>query len=98
HDALPILSNLLAIYASCTGESIATLEEKYSGKGYGEFKADVAEIVVRLLEPSQKRYAELIESAELDDILDRGAEKASTVANKTLRKVNKAIELSRVRK
>ncbi|HLR09675.1 MAG TPA: tryptophan--tRNA ligase [Bacillota bacterium] len=94
----PGISNLLAIYASCTGESIATLEEKYSGKGYGEFKADVAEIVVRLLEPIQKRYAELIESAELDDILDRGAEKASTVANKTLRKVKKAMGLGRVRK
>src|SRR5699024_4697451 len=82
----PGVSNLLTIYSSCTGESDETLEAKYEGKGYGDFKQDVAEAVIQLLEPIQEKYEELIESPELDDILDQGAEKASIPANKTLKK------------
>lgn len=94
----PGISNLLTIYSSCTGESIADLEKKYEGKGYGEFKQDVADTVVNLLQPIQEKYAELIESDELDEILDQGAEQASTVANKTIAKAKKAMGLGRVRK
>lgn len=94
----PGVSNLLTIYSSCTGESIESLEKKYEGKGYGDFKQDVAEAVVNLLEPIQNRYYELIESKELDTILDEGAEKASFKANKMLQKAKKAMGLGRVKK
>ena len=94
----PGVSNLLMIYSSCTGESIEALEAKYEGKGYGDFKQDVAKAVTLLLEPIQKKYEELIESPELDNILDKGAEKASISANKTLKKAKKAMGLGRVKK
>jgi len=94
----PGISNLLTIYSSCTGESIEDLEKKYEGKGYGDFKQDVADAVVNLLQPLQERYNELINSPELDDILDDGADKASFKANKMLKKANKAMGLGRVRK
>ncbi|EIA20250.1 tryptophanyl-tRNA synthetase, partial [Listeria fleischmannii subsp. coloradonensis] len=85
----PGISNLLSIYSALTGEAIATIEEKYANKGYGDFKADLAEIVVQELEPIQVRYENFIQSDELDDILDAGAEKARFIANKTLKKMEK---------
>ncbi|GAB3789874.1 tryptophan--tRNA ligase [Virgibacillus kimchii] len=94
----PGVSNLLTIYSSCTGESIETLEEKYAGKGYGDFKQDVAEAVINILKPIQEEYDALMESDELDDILDNGREKASITANKTLAKAKKAMGLGRVKK
>src|SRR5699024_5217380 len=80
----PGVSNLLTIYSSCTGESIESLELKYEGKQYGDFKNGVAEAVVNLLEPIQDRYHELIHSKVLDDILDKGASKATHIANETI--------------
>ena len=94
----PGSSNLLTIYSSCTGESIEALEQKYEGKGYGEFKQDVADAVISVLQPIQERYEKLIDSPELDDILDEGAANASRVANRTLAKAKKAMGLGRVRK
>lgn len=94
----PGISNLLTIYSSCTGESIADLEKKYEGKGYGDFKQGVANAVVNLLQPIQERYSELIDSEELDIILDEGAVNASKIANKTISKAKKAMGLGRVRK
>ncbi|MGJ9459377.1 tryptophan--tRNA ligase [Oceanobacillus sp. CF4.6] len=94
----PGVSNLLTIYSSCTGESIKSLEAKYEGKGYGEFKQGVANAVIDTLKPIQDRYAELINSVKLDDILDQGAEKASFTANKTVAKAKKAMGLGRVKK
>ena len=94
----PGVSNLLTIYSSCTGESIEELEKKYEGKGYGDFKQGVADAVVNLLEPIQERYKELIDSPELDTILDEGADRASAVANKTVVKAKKAMGLGRLRK
>ncbi|MCA1011329.1 tryptophan--tRNA ligase [Halobacillus halophilus] len=94
----PGVSNLLTIYSICSGISIEELETKYEGKGYGVFKEDVGAAVVETLKPIQDRYNELINSEELDDILDKGAEDASFVANKMLRKAKKAMGLGRVRK
>ena len=91
----PGVSNLLTIYASCTGESIETIEKKYEGKGYGDFKTGVATAVINLLQPIQDRYYELIDSNVLDEILDRGAEKAAITANKTLANAQKAMGLTR---
>ena len=71
----PGISNLLSIYSIFNNESVEEIERRYEGKGYGAFKADLAEIVIRELKPIQDRYHELIESKELDDILDRGGGK-----------------------
>ncbi|MBO8178094.1 tryptophan--tRNA ligase [Aeribacillus pallidus] len=94
----PGISNLLSIYSILADTPIEELERKYEGKGYGEFKADLAEVVVNALTPIQERYYELIDSEELDDILDQGAEKANKVANKMLKKIENAIGLGRKRR
>lgn len=94
----PGVSNLLTIHAICSGKSIAELEEAYAGKGYGDFKQGVADAVIALLQPIQERYEELLQSEELDTILDEGAEKASFHANKMVAKAKKAMGLGRVNK
>lgn len=93
----PGVSNLLSIYSILSGKSIGEIEEMYVGKGYGDFKSDLAEVVVNVFKPIQDKYYDLIESSRLDDILDQGAEKASLVANKTLRKMENALGLGRKR-
>jgi len=94
----PGVSNLLSIYSILDGKSIAELEQFYEGKGYGDFKGDLAEVVVNFLKPIQDKYYNLLESRELDDILDRGAEKANLVASKTLKKMENAMGLGRKRR
>ncbi|MFK3937284.1 tryptophan--tRNA ligase [Alkalihalobacillus sp. NPDC078783] len=91
----PGVANLLTIYSSITGETISTLEERYHGKGYGDFKADVAEVVVNALTPIQEKYHELIQSDELDTILDDGATRANTQAVRMLHKAERAMGLGR---
>jgi len=66
---------------------IAEIEAKYEGQGYGPFKKDLAEAVVSALEPLQRRYREIRASGELEDVLRRGAEQASAIADRTLREV-----------
>lgn len=83
----PEVSNLLSIYSQCSGMSIAEIEDKYAGQGYGQFKKDLAETVVAKLEPIQQRYREVRESGEIFDILSKGAEKAASEAEKTLKTV-----------
>ncbi|RWZ55152.1 tryptophan--tRNA ligase [Halobacillus fulvus] len=94
----PGVSNLLTIHSICSGVSIEELEQRYEGKGYGDFKQGVAESIISVLKPIQDRYHELIDSEELDDILDQGADKASFEAQKMLRKAKKAMGLGRVKK
>ena len=93
----PGISNLLSIYSIFSKLPIADIEKKYEGKGYGDFKADLAEVVVNELKPIQDRYYELIDSTELDELLDQGAEKANRTANKMLRKMENAMGLGRKR-
>ncbi|MGG3564099.1 tryptophan--tRNA ligase [Neobacillus rhizosphaerae] len=94
----PGVSNLLSIYSILAKKPIAEIEEMYIGKGYGEFKGDLADVVVNVFKPIQEKYYNLMESSELDEILDRGAEKANIVANKTLKKMENAMGLGRKRK
>ncbi|WP_349410254.1 tryptophan--tRNA ligase [Pseudalkalibacillus sp. SCS-8] len=95
----PGVSNLLTIYSLCSGKTIEELEQLYEDKGYGEFKNDVAEAIISELKPIQERYETLLNSEdELDEILDRGAEKANFVANKMLAKAERAMGLERKRK
>lgn len=97
-DKKPGVSNLLSIYSILEGKSISELEEMYHGKGYGEFKADLAGVVVNALAPIQEKYYQLIDSSELDDILDEGAAKANRVAGKMLKKMENAMGLGRKRR
>lgn len=94
----PGVSNLLSIHSALSGVPIPELEARFVNKGYGEFKTEVAEIVIQTLRPIQERHAELMNSPELDEILDRGAEKANKAANKTLAKMKNAVGLGRKRR
>jgi tryptophanyl-tRNA synthetase len=87
-EAKPGISNLLRIYAALTGDSVDALVEKYAGRGYGDFKGDLADVVVELVTPFRARTMELLDDpAQLDDILRRGAERANEVAERTLEDV-----------
>lgn len=93
----PGVSNLLSIESALTDVSIESLVQKYNGKGYGDFKASVAQVIIDHFAPIQARYEELLNSSELDDILDRGADKANTLARETLSKMESAMGLGRKR-
>ncbi len=94
-EAKPGISNLMDIFAALTDKSHEEIEKAYAGQGYGTFKKDVAEAAISVLEPIQKRYAELIDTPELDVILTKGAEKAREKASKTYEAVTKAMGLYR---
>jgi tryptophanyl-tRNA synthetase len=79
------ISNLIEILSVATGDSIAEIESRYDGAGYGQFKEDVGEAVVQLLVPLQERYRELrSDDAELRRLLRIGAEKAREASAPTL--------------
>jgi tryptophanyl-tRNA synthetase len=81
----PAITNLLGIYAALAGKNIPELEEQYGGKGYGDFKQDLAEVVVEALSPVRERALELLDDPrELDEILESGAQRAHKVASSTL--------------
>lgn len=94
-DNKPGVSNLLAIEASLRGVSIHEVVEKYHDSQYGAFKQGVADVVIEHLKPIQERYEELINSAELDRILDQGADKAHAIASQTLSDMEEAMGLGR---
>ncbi|MGH3360111.1 MAG: tryptophan--tRNA ligase, partial [Nocardioidaceae bacterium] len=88
----PGVSNLLTIYSTLTGRSIADLEEAYAGKGYGHLKVDLAEVVVDFVTPVRDRTNELLaDRAELEKRLASGAEKARVVASETLAEVYRRV-------
>jgi tryptophanyl-tRNA synthetase len=81
----PGVSNLIEILTVATGESIDEVQARFDGEGYGPFKTEVAEAVITLLEPFQKRFRELRDDPdELRRILELGAEKASAASAPTL--------------
>ena len=91
------VSNLMSIYSIFSGKTYAEIEEMYAGKGYGDFKSHLAQVVLGEILPIQERYYNLIDSPELDEILDRGAEKANMEANKMIRKMYNGMGLGRKR-
>jgi tryptophanyl-tRNA synthetase len=81
----PGISNLLTIYAALTGRTIDELLEGYDGRGYGDLKKDLAEIVVEFVKPIQERTRTFLEDpGYLDKVLAVGADKARTVSAVTL--------------
>jgi len=94
----PGISNLMTIYSVIEDISFDDIEERYLGKGYKEFKEDLGEIVYQELKPIQERYNELINSKELDEILDKGRDRAIQVSQKKLFKLMDRIGLGRKRR
>jgi tryptophanyl-tRNA synthetase len=81
----PAISNLLELFSVISGRSVGELEQAYAGRGYGEFKADLAEAVVAYLAPIQERYHQLRDDPRrLAGILEAGAAKAQAVARANL--------------
>lgn len=86
------LKNLINIYSAMTKETPETIVARYEGKGYGDFKEDLATIVVDTLRPLQERYqVYMANKDELEAVYREGAERASAIARKTLRKVYKKV-------
>ena len=89
-ESRPGLANLLNIYSALSGESVKNIEAEFEGKMYSDFKQDLTEVVVESLAPIQAKYNELInDKVYLAEVLSEGAEKASKIAFKTIRKVYK---------
>jgi len=90
----PGISNLLTIHSAFSGKAIKEIENEFAGKGYGDFKLQVAEVVVEALNPIRIKTQELMnDKGELLKILKSGAEKANQVAGKTLSDVYAALGL-----
>ena len=88
------ISNLLTIYSAISGNSIESAEAEFAGKGYGDFKSAVAEVVVDFLTPIRNKALELLEDPQyLTQILAEGAAKANHVASKTLAETYEALGL-----
>ena len=84
-EAKPGVSNLLGIHSAISGQSIEALVAHFDGKGYGDLKGEVAEVVLSAVEPIRGRANELLaDPAELDRLLAKGAAKANELAEKTL--------------
>jgi tryptophanyl-tRNA synthetase len=92
--ARPGIYNLLTIYQTLTGEKKNNIETQFEGKGYGDFKKALAEVVVESLKPLQERYKALTaDPTHIDSILKAGAEKARPLAAKTLAEVQQRVGL-----
>ncbi len=89
----PAISNLLMIFSQLTGKSVQTLEKKYQGKGYGEFKRDLADAVVAEFSPIQKRYHALKENA-VKKVFAEGAKRAEKEAEAMMKMVRAGIGLT----
>ena len=88
----PGVSNLMSIYAACTGKTFQEIEAEFAGQGYGKFKPAVGEAVVETLRPIREEATRLMkDKGYLESVYRNGAEKASYVAEKTLRKVYKKV-------
>jgi tryptophanyl-tRNA synthetase len=90
----PALTNLLTIYSLLAGEPADAVEERFAGAGYGEFKAQLADVLVDALTPIRERYEGLMaDPAEMARLLGLGAKRAAEVADETLRDVRARVGL-----
>lgn len=90
----PAISNLLTIYHLFSGKSIKEIEQKYQGKGYAEFKKDLAEVIIKGLKPFQERRKKYEKNPRLvEKILTEGVKKAQKIAQKTMKEAKKKMGL-----
>lgn len=90
----PGISNLMEIYSILDHKSYEEIEAMYEGKGYGEFKKDLAEIVGAELQRVQDAYNKIMASGEIEKVLDEGAKKAGRIAYKKLAKVERKMGIT----
>ena len=91
-EAKPGVANLMDIYATVTGKTMGEIEAEFAGQGYGVFKPAVGEAVIETLRPIREEALRLMgDKAYLDEVYRKGAEAASYVAGKTLRKVYRKV-------
>ena len=91
-ESRPGITNLVSIYSALTGDSYEVIADRYQGRGYADFKEDVAEAVVETLRGVQDRYKAIREDKKgLEDVFRRGAEAAYRQSRKTLSKVYRKI-------
>ncbi|MBR6412860.1 MAG: tryptophan--tRNA ligase [Alphaproteobacteria bacterium] len=91
--AKPGISNLISILSAITGECIPSIENRFAGHGYGDFKRAVADVVCDLLEKIQANYRRFKNSELLDDILNNGAGQARLIASETLNRTKRVLGL-----
>jgi tryptophanyl-tRNA synthetase len=93
-ECRPGIFNLLTIYQTITGEKKKDIEERFAGKGYGDLKKALSEVVIEKLRPIQDRYKALTaEPGRIDSILKEGAAKARPLAEKMLAEVKNKVGL-----
>jgi len=91
-QAKPGVTNLLRIYSALSGESVAGLEARYAGAGYGTFKKELAEVVVDALTPIRERTEKMLaDEAGLDRLLAAGAARAREIASQTMGAVRERV-------
>ena len=84
----------MSILSKITGEDFLSIEKRFEGRGYGEFKKEVGEVVATLLADIQARYNYYNNTERLNEILSQGAKKAQTQASETLNKAKVALGLN----
>ena len=88
------INNLMTIYSAITGKSLDDITSEFAGKGYGDFKAAVGEAVAEELRPVRERFNELMgDKAELERLMQQGAEIATKISARTLTKARKKVGL-----
>jgi tryptophanyl-tRNA synthetase len=95
-DKKPAVSNLMAIYHHMTGQSMKDIEKAFEGKGYGDFKKDLAEKVVAVISPIRAKINDLLKNhKELNAVLDHGRDQAIKVAEAKMKVVREKMGLGR---
>ena len=90
----PAIANLMSIYSSFSELSFSEIEKKFKGKGYGDFKNDLAELVIKKLKPFQEKKKALNKKPKyVKKVLEDGAKKASKIAKKNLLEIKKKMNL-----
>lgn len=88
----PGVANLLSIYCACSGRSMDEAVREFDGQGYGQLKTAVGDVVADMLGAIQEEYRRIIaDKAYLNDVMQKSADKARYVANKTLSKVYRKV-------
>jgi tryptophanyl-tRNA synthetase len=91
----PGISNLLTIYSLLSGRTTQDIEKQFKGKGYGDFKKSLAEVVTNYLEPFRRKQKELqTRDVYVKEILAKGASRARTIAETTMKNVREKMGLS----
>ena len=91
----PGVANLMSIMSVLSGQTMDEISATYDGQGYGKFKDAVADCVISALEPIQAEYERIsADKAYLQQVMDSGKDRASTLAHRTMLKVRKKLGIA----